>query len=1112
MKLIKLSVFLFLSVFILSCSNITASFNSDEIYTSPSVVNGARTFIGNITSEGAFPEEAFTGFSNSSDKTKNAVYSVGNQSVLNIVVFAVNKTDPSRIITGELTPSKMKFSINLEDGEWTIFAGALPDGETALNEANLFLVDKTEITIDSTTESLNHEFVLRPKSDGYGTVDLEMTMPSSGGINEVKSVTAECISSNKDVWAGTTGGNIQPVCTLSGNTVRLSSTKLKSGVYTVQLKFYNSTDLDAKLVYATIQQITVCDKLTTSKWISNSETGPIQNGRFNLTYALATSFELRDIYVVSDEVVWDNTPSDGNSGTWLHPVKTLEKALSLRNENTLTGEGDEGITIYIAGEVLSGSGTLQLTKSTNIKGITAYRSDATPVKAKIKNTPESHSDCFLKISDGTTSKITVNINDLIYDGSYGTGDNPHKTKGILNSEILSLTNCEILNCENTYGSNESGYDGGGIYNDTGASLTLNKTKISGCSATVKGDGGGIYNKGTVELIESTIADCKATGSNSHGGAIYNAGSCRFDIDEKSVIGNADVSVHATDTACSNSAQYGGAIYNQGILKNEGKICYNYASVYGGCIYCSSGEFTQADGQISYNAAGTRGGGIYNFSDNCTVSGGVISGNYATNGGGIYNDYNSSNPPAPKTLTFSGGVIKDNEVASNNNGDGIFQSGYLKISGTAYVDPSDSVYLNKLSNNNLVQIEITSSSLDPKDDNGVSKPKFATVKPIAYTVDTAVVIGTGSTKSENLGKFSLADHNYFIDTTGKISTAKVTDFTNYASIKDIINTIPKSSEPYEIKLDLKSSPSFSNVDFNSILNGKSVKLINDTTNSLTFTVISTININNGQSVELKGITFESKTGSNISNLINVKSGGSLKLTGGTINNSSEDSQSGDFDENNTYNAIYSNDAKLDISDVTNISCPYGNGIKIIGGNANISNVKISNFGTTSQMKRNLEFSGLYFEVKKATDTLIINHVEICNGIGHGMKLYQSSNSSISCEYAKITNCKIYGNTQKVAGGYTTTFRGAGIYFAYFQNIILFTNNYICNNKQMGGSSDSFYGAGVCVRYCSVPDNGTNQIYDNYVSGSNVTINGKQLYVEHGSFGNLGNGSYNDNINK
>ena len=93
------------------------------------------------------------------------------------------------------------------------------------------------------------------------------------------------------------------------------------------------------------------------------------------------------------------------------------------------------------------------------------------------------------------SGITLNLNELtIADGSglYSGG-------GIFNGGALTVNNC-------TFSDNSASVtgDGGGIYNDYSGTLTVSNSTFSGNRANNR-SGGGIYNRGTLTVRNSTFS-------------------------------------------------------------------------------------------------------------------------------------------------------------------------------------------------------------------------------------------------------------------------------------------------------------------------------------------------------------------------------------------------------------------------------------------------------------------------------------------------------------------------------------------------------------------------------------------------------------------------------
>ena len=247
-------------------------------------------------------------------------------------------------------------------------------------------------------------------------------------------------------------------------------------------------------------------------------------------------------------------------------------------------------------------------------------------------------------------------------------------------------------------------------------------------------GGGIYNKGTLTITNSTISGNTASSSGADGGGICNV-SGTLTITNCTISENTCVS--SSDDHCSSS---GVGIYNSGgtltitssrISKNtsfsssSSSDCFSVS--YGGGIFSYSGTLTITNSIISENTicsssissyyhCASSGGGIYNGGA-LTISNTTISGNTSSSsssrflcssqGGGIINF---------GTLTITNSNISRNTSISSSesyidsNGGGIDNHGTLTISNTTISENSASDFGGGIYNYDNGTLTVTNSTI------------------------------------------------------------------------------------------------------------------------------------------------------------------------------------------------------------------------------------------------------------------------------------------------------------------------------------------------------------------------------------------------------------------
>lgn len=228
--------------------------------------------------------------------------------------------------------------------------------------------------------------------------------------------------------------------------------------------------------------------------------------------------------------------------------------------------------------------------------------------------------------------------------------------GIHNEGTLALRSCTV--------SGNSASTGGGIYNATGASVTLTDCTVSGNSA---GNGGGIYSiggGGSVALTNTTVSGNSASGN---GGGVFTGTGSVQSVDS-TVSGNTagsegggvfsnGGSLSATGGAVAgNSALVGGGVYNLGGTASlaGGGLSSNTAALGGGLYNTNAGSAALSTETVASNSASLYGGGIYTASGTTlSVTGSSLTGNKAgAAGGAVYK-------AGTVTATFSGDTFSGN---------------------------------------------------------------------------------------------------------------------------------------------------------------------------------------------------------------------------------------------------------------------------------------------------------------------------------------------------------------------------------------------------------------------------------------------------------------------
>ncbi|MBR3543917.1 MAG: SUMF1/EgtB/PvdO family nonheme iron enzyme [Treponema sp.] len=319
------------------------------------------------------------------------------------------------------------------------------------------------------------------------------------------------------------------------------------------------------------------------------------------------------------------------------------------------------------GGIYAGDGKLSLASTTVQRNGTATKGCGAGIY--LYKTALTFADAACAISNNTANPAT-------YSSASGGG------------LYISASVTGAMTIKGTFNGNTA-YNGGGIYNASTKSVTLDSTCVIGASGagntvgntSSKGNGGGVYNNGTSLIVNGATIQYNGGSTASYGGGIYNNKGSLY------VYGSTSIS-HNTVTG------YGGGIYNYstGTLKLgydasgtatawTGSISANEVSSdsdsSGGGGISSDGTFDMASGTIGGPSAAlgnkaVKGAGLRISGGASSISGGTIQYNEATKeGGGIWTAGN---------LTVSA-TISNNSAAEK--GGGIYNSGKVTVSAATF---------------------------------------------------------------------------------------------------------------------------------------------------------------------------------------------------------------------------------------------------------------------------------------------------------------------------------------------------------------------------------------------------------------------------------------------
>jgi hypothetical protein len=584
----------------------------------------------------------------------------------------------------------------------------------------------------------------------------------------------------------------------------------------------------------------------------------------------------------------DGDDEEGN-GTKSKPFKTIKKAIEVMDDNTAD------YIIYIDG-IIEGYNIILNTLTTESSG--KYRAQSITIEGvnglDEKGEPKDVLDANKQQNTTLTvnSNVPVTIKNLKLTGSRGIGNGGGINIG--ESATLFLGDGVLVT------DNSASY-GGGVYNAGKlfmyGSAMVGKTtnsvaKNDSYGNMTTGRGGGIClvkgsslylgYKSETEEFELTGGVCGNYNNNSmynYGGGIYNYGALNFKI--------------ASGNISYNCATYGAGIYTEGdVIMTGGVIEGNEAKGYGngGGVYVTTKSSFSMSGsaKIQNNKNVEKGAGLFlKENSSLIMTGGTISGNKAENGGAVFmacnNETEYSHIEIGVEATIPYGVQNE-------------QNEFVKEAG-----------MNDIYMEDNVTIKITSSL------SGCGEGNVIGLTPNSYTNGRPLLeAGTGVTLADEVGKFTIPNNDWEINSFGKLITLSYTP----SSVSDLVTYLQELPDKKNVTITINQNET---IDTSSMSSGQSC---------ITIPEGKYVTLQSDESKTLKFLSSNSAQLSNTTDFyfITVKSGAKLTIGNGiTI-------KGADYDNAHTV-ALYIERGAEVILDGAVITGFVGNGdgtVYIVGG--------------------------------------------------------------------------------------------------------------------------------------------------------------------------------------
>ncbi|MBP5437578.1 MAG: right-handed parallel beta-helix repeat-containing protein [Treponema sp.] len=572
------------------------------------------------------------------------------------VTVSGGSSHDSLTISGEAEVSNLNFSglgginVNLSSSKLTINDSTVENGTASVGGG---------FYVGSGAELVSEQGLVIKNCSATGSYGFGGGIYNAGTVSltacEISSCTAAV--SGSSIYNSAAGS-----LTLGGETSIDGSIYLQSNAHPLELgSDFSSADTIAIELYTLTLGFTFGDTVISSATATQAACFTTPDGSdYSLEFVAASGKVImnsaaRFIIYVGGTGASDETGDGSNS----NPYATLEKSLEVAAERYAIDNGE--YSIYV-------KDTITLTRNIEITGL--------PDLTLAGNVAATSTSTETINGDGYNIKFSCNatVRNLEF---YGLGASSTFVGPITiaSGTEVEAEHVKVTSCTNTGG------DGGGIYN--AGTLTLKNCTVSGCEAKYidlgnQGFGGGIYsqNSSSLTLENTTVSGNKAT----LGGGIFIGGSCNAQITDSTIQSNsAESTVLGTFGGGGIFVNDGGSLTLSGddskIILNTAKSSTSGKIPHGGGILCR-GSMTMESGTISQNEVIADfedgygyGGGVAleptstTSTGTFTMSGGSISGNEATFGGGIAN--------RGLNLVLSGGTIGDINGNTASYGGGVY---------------------------------------------------------------------------------------------------------------------------------------------------------------------------------------------------------------------------------------------------------------------------------------------------------------------------------------------------------------------------------------------------------------------------------------------------------